>query len=55
MTLYFEDWRKCQDVNANLILSRRKRIVDEEKNMLEKFLIDNCENEVEMMIQTSNA
>jgi hypothetical protein len=52
LSIYFEDWRKCQEVKQAIMEDKRRKQIINEKNIIEKFLIEDCENEVNNMMLT---
>ena len=46
MVLYFEDRRKCQETKEYIDFKRREQL-DNEKAIIEKFLVIVCEGELQ--------
>lgn len=49
-TLYFEDWRKAQETKEQHIEERKKRQIENEREIIEKFLIEECDIEGQTML-----
>ena len=48
-TLYFEDWRKCEEIKVR-VEEKRRRQQEEEKMVISRFLIEECEEEIAKII-----
>ena len=48
VNVYFEDWRKCLEVRDFQIEDKRRRQLQREKDLLEQFLVEVCEQELIM-------
>ena len=47
LNLYFEDWRKCLEIRDYKIEEKRHNQLLWEKNLVEKFLVEECEKELQ--------
>ncbi|CDW90017.1 UNKNOWN [Stylonychia lemnae] len=46
LNIYFEDWRKSLDIREKQIEGKRRKQIVWEKDLVEKFLVDQCESEI---------